>query len=113
MGDNTLHWEVFGRIIQQSCHQSDGKQTMDRQIRWMGVSPSSGSYFGRGITGGGDIHILPLENRHTVDCSHFHHGPVSGVGAAAGVKGGPSVVGLIQLGIRDGADCIFEGKADG
>ena len=78
-----------------------------------GVS-STGRNSGRGvITGGGYLHLPPPEHSHTVHFNQAHYGPVSGDEAAAGIKGGQSVVGSGRLGIGEDAGGSSGGYKDG
>ena len=43
MGDDTPHWEGFGRIPPQDGPQDDGTTILERAGQWMGVSPYGGS----------------------------------------------------------------------
>ena len=65
----------------------------------MGVSSSIGRDGGGGINGGWYLHLPPPEHSRTVYCDQAHYGPVSGVRAEAGVKGGQAVVGEGRLGL--------------
>ena len=42
VGNDTTHWEGFGRITPQGVPQADGETTLDRMGWWMGVSPAVG-----------------------------------------------------------------------
>ena len=79
----------------------------------MVVSPYGGSDGGGGITGGGDLRLLTPEYSHTVHCDHAHYGPVSGVGAEVGFKGGHVVVGAGRIGLGGDADGDYRGGTDG
>ena len=113
MGDDTAHWAVFGRILPQGGSQDDGKTTLERTGRWMGVSPTRGRDGGGGIIGGVDLRLPLTEHSHTVHCNQDHYGPVSGGGAEAGDKGGQLVVGEGRLGLGGDADCGSGGGMDG
>ena len=92
MGDDTTNCEGFGKIPPQGGTQVDGNTTFESTGRWMVVYPT-GRRNGRCIvTGSGDLRLPPPENSHTVHCDQAHYGPMSGVGAAGGVKGVQLVV---------------------
>ena len=61
-----------------------------------------------GITGGGYLRLLPPEHSCKVYCNQYHHGPVSGDGAKAGVKGGQAVVVSGRIGLGGDADSSWE-----
>ena len=66
----------------------------------MGLSLAIGSDGGDGITGGGDLRLLPPEHIFTVHCDRAHYVPVSGGGEASGVTGGQTMVGAAWIGIE-------------
>ena len=59
VGDDTAHWEVFGRIPPHGGPQADGKTTLERTGRWMGVSPARGSNYRGDLTGSGYLRLSP------------------------------------------------------
>ena len=79
----------------------------------MGVSPTGRSGGGGGITGGGDLNLLPLEHSHTVHWYQAHYGPVSGVVSASGFKGGQAVVVTERIGLGQDVDGGSGGGTDG
>ena len=54
----------------------------------MGLSPAGGRDGRGGITGCGDLCLLPSEHSRTAHYNQAHYGYVSGVGMEYGVKGG-------------------------
>ena len=113
MGDDTAHWEGFGRIPPHDGPQVDGKTTSERTIRWMVVSPSGGRGGRGGVTGCGDLSLLYPKYSHKVHCDQAHYGPVSSGGAEAGVKGGQAVVVTGRIGLGGDADGGSGGGTDG
>ena len=65
----------------------------------MSVSPAVGRDGGGGITGGGDLRLLPPEHSCTVHWDQTYYGAVSVGGSDARVKGGQFVVGAGRLGL--------------
>ena len=59
MDADTAYWEASGRIPPQSGTQTDGKKNLEREKRWVGVSPAVVSNGGVWVTGGGDLRLLP------------------------------------------------------
>ena len=112
VGYDTAYREVLGRIPPLGGPQSDREKNSESKGWYMGVPPSVGSDDGGGITGGGYLHIPPLEHSHTVHCNQDHYGPISGGGAESGVKGVQAVVGAGWLGIGGDADGGLGGGTD-
>ena len=77
MDHDTAHWEGFGKIPPQGGPQADVKATPVSMERIMGISPSGGFDGGGGISGDGDLHLLPLEQISTVYCNQAHYVPMS------------------------------------
>ena len=110
--DETTYWEGLEQIPIQGVPQDDRTATLVRTGRRMGVSPYGKIDDGGGITGGGDIHFLPLEHSHTVHCEQAHYGPVSGGGAVYGVNSGQVVVVTGQIGLGQDVDGGLGGITD-
>ena len=113
VGNETLHWEGFGRITPLGGPQADGETTFDRTGRWMGVSKSGGSYDGDGITGGGELHLPPPEHSCAVHYNQAHCGPVYGGSAEARFKGGQLMVRSGRLGLGGDEDGGLGSGTDG
>ena len=90
----------FWRIPPQGGQKADGDTTSYSTVWWMGVSSTGGSNGGGVIKGGWDVGLPPPDHSCTFHCDQTHHGPLSGGGAEAGVKGDKVVVvsGCIGLG---------------
>ena len=110
MGDDTAHWECFGRIPPEVGPQTDGTTTLERAGLWVGVCRSECE---GGTTGGVDLCLLPPEHSHTVHCDQAHYGPVSGGGEASKVTGDQAVVGTGRLELGGDADSGSVGGTDG
>ena len=108
MGDDTAHWQGFGRIPPQCFPQANWTTTLERARRWMGVSYYVGSNGKGGITGSGDLLLMLPQHSCKVHCNWDHYGPVSGVGEVSRVKYFQSVVGR-----RRDADSGLGGGTDG
>ena len=67
VGDDTTHWGGVGRITQQVGTQADETTTLEGGRREVGVSPTVRSYGRGGVTGVGELRLLPPEYSHTVD----------------------------------------------
>ena len=77
------------------------------------VSPAGRGDVGGGVTGGGDLHIPPPEQDHTVHYDKAHYGPVSGGKGESWVKVGKLVVGTGRFGIVRDADGNLGGRTGG
>ena len=66
MGNANAHKEGSGRIPPQGGLQADGEITSKRMGMCMSVSPAVGRDGGGGLTGGGDLRLLPPEHSCTV-----------------------------------------------
>ena len=67
VGNDTTHWDSFGRIPPQGIPQADGETTSERTGWRMVVSPAGGSDTRGGITESGYLYIPPPENSCTVN----------------------------------------------
>ena len=83
--------------------------TLERTGRWISLSPAGGIDDRSDIIAGGDIRFPPPEYNSIVHCNKAHYGPVSGGGAAAGVKGVHYMVGSRRLGLGGDADRVSQG----
>ena len=79
----------------------------------MDVSLSRRCDDGGGITGGGDLRLLPTEPSCTFHCNQAHYGPISGGRAEAGVKGGQVVVGAGRLRLVWDVGSVLGGETNG
>ena len=70
----------------------------------MGIYPAGVRNGGGRLSGGGDLHLPPLEHSGTVYCDQDHYGPVPGGVAEAVIEDGQSVVGA--------GSPVFGGDAD-
>ena len=66
MGPDAAHEEGVGRIPPQDSPQDGGEVTAERTGRRVDLPPTGGYDGGVGLTGGGGIRLLPLEQIHTV-----------------------------------------------
>ena len=73
VGDDTVQWEGFGRILPQGGPQADGTATADGERQEVGISPAGGGSGGGGVTGGGDLRLPPTEHSQTVHCDQAHY----------------------------------------
>ena len=104
VGDDTMHWEVFGLIPPQGGLQADRAATSEEEGREVGVSLAGRRDEGGGVKGGGDLVLLPLEQSCTVHGDQAHYGPVSNRRDASGFTGGQTVVGAGRLGLGGDVD---------
>ena len=113
VGDDTAHWEVFGRISPQGGPQADKTTTTEGGVWEVGVYHTDEDDGGSGITGGGDLRLPTPEHSLTVHRNKDHYGPVSGSGEASGVMGGQSAVGAGSLEIGGDGDGGSGGEMGG
>ena len=88
MGPDTPHEEVFGRIPPQGGPQAERVETAEGKGQRLGLPPTGGYYGGDGISGSGDLRLLPPEHSPTVYCNQANYGPVSGISSETGAKVG-------------------------
>ena len=102
--NDTTNWEGFERISPQGGPQDNETANPDRDFQYVGVTPAGGGDGRDGVTGGGDLHILPPEHSLTVHCNHAYHGPMSGRGEASGVTDVQGVVVSRRPGLVEDTD---------
>ena len=112
VGDDTVHWDGLGCIPPHGGPQDDGTTTLERVVRWVGVSPTGRSDGGRGSIGGRDLSIPQSKNSCTVHCDQDHYVPVYGVRYMSNVTGVQAVVGIGQIGLGRDADGVLGGVMD-
>ena len=66
VGNDTTHWEWFGRISPQGGPQAGVTETAEGHLWEMEVSPAGGGNGVGRVTGGGDLRLLPVEHSHAV-----------------------------------------------
>ena len=59
VGDDTTHWEGFGRILPQDCPQDDDTTISERRDSGWVYPPLMEAMGGGGITGGGYLRLPP------------------------------------------------------
>ena len=92
MGDETMHWEGFGDIPPQGGLQADRKATTEESWWEISASPSGRGDGLGGVTGGGDLRLLPPKHSLKFHCYQDHCLPVSGGVEVTGVTDIQAVV---------------------